>query len=119
MRTLIATGSILAFAALSASPAAAATIDVSNLPDAVTIAATDRVDVTDARTLLCGSGDLSVYVPGRRDAVAVTNVSCTGSTLNATITPTDSDKTTSVVKFRLRKPDGSLAMLTLVVRVDR
>jgi hypothetical protein len=119
MRKLIAAGALLAFAAASAGPASAATIDVSNLPDAVTIAASDRIDVTDSRTLLCGSGDLSVYVPGRRDAVAVSNVVCSGATLNATITPTDSAKTKSVVKFRLRKPDGSVAMLTLVVRVDR
>lgn len=119
MRTLLISGAALAVAALPMAPAAAATVDVSNLPAAITIGAGDRIDVTDSKTLLCGSGELDVYVPGRRDAVAVTNVNCDGRTLNATITPTTSSKENAVVKFRLRKDNGSIAMLTLVVHVDR
>lgn len=120
MRTAaLAAPAAAAILLLTAPSAVAATVDISNLPDAVTIGTNDRIAVSDARTVLCGSGSLSVLVPGTRDAVRVSDVSCDGRTLNATITPTDSTKTTSVVKFRLRKDDGSLALLTLVVRVDR
>ena len=119
MRALLAIGSALAIAGATATPATAATVDVSSLPTALTISESDRIDVTDVNTLLCGKGDLAAYVPGRQDAVVVSSVSCTGMTLTATILPTTSPKKNAVVKFRLRKPDGSVALLTLVVHVQR
>lgn len=115
-RTWLTGGSTLLLLAGTTVPANAATIDVSNLSSAVTITEGDRSEVTDQRTLLCGNGELDVYVQGARDAVAM---QCNGLTLTATITPTQSTKSRSVVKFRLRKSNDSSAVLTLVVRVTR
>lgn len=119
MIALAATGSALGAVALGVGPASAATVDVSSLPESVRITTSDSISVTDSNSLLCGNGDLRVFVPGRQDAVSVSGVSCDSGNLQATITPTNSSKKNAVVKFKLVKADDSVAVLTLVVHVKR
>ena len=111
--------------ALTAPSAAAATLEVTNLPTAVTMSRTDVVSVRIVDAPVCAVGAFQAFIAGRQDAVTlndsggVSTARCSGTTLLATVTPTTSAKRNAVVKFRLIKPDNSRVVMTLVVHVRR
>jgi hypothetical protein len=114
---------VLALAPFVATSASAASVSVTSLPSAVTIARGDVVAVSVAASPVCASGAFDAFVVGRQDAVTlrdpagVITARCSGTTLTATVTPTASAKRNAVVKFRLVRPDNSRVMMTLVVHV--
>ena len=119
LRTLAVGAGVGALVLGMAAPALAVT-NVTSLPSNVKIAANDTVQVTVAGAAVCAPGTTGfrAFIPGRQDAVAITNAQCTDGTLTALITPPASAKKNAVVKFTSLSGDAKVVQ-TLVVRVDK
>lgn len=100
--SIAAAGAIGVGSLLGASAASAATISVTTLPGNVKMMSTDTLTLNVANATVCpGTGwTLTAKIPGKQDAILLTGVQCSGTTLMGTVTDNPaSAKKNAVVKM--------------------